>query len=129
MSTKEKNINKLKEILAFETTKILHGKKLAEEAKKTSKETFSGTGVSKNLPLIKLDKRETINGFNLINVLTKNNILSSNNEVRRMIKSRGIKINDEIVSDTSDVNSIKIDLSKPNKISIGKKRHYLIKVY
>ena len=38
-----------------------------------------------------------------------------------MIKSRGIKINDEIVSDTSDVNSIKIDLSKPNKISIGKK--------
>ena len=46
-----------------------------------------------------------------------------------MIKSRGIKINDEIVSDTSDVNSIKIDLSKPNKISIGKKRHYLIKVY
>ena len=129
LSTKEKNINKLKEILAFETTKILHGKKLAEEAKKTSKETFSGTGVSKNLPLIKLDKRETINGFNLINVLTKNNILSSNNEVRRMIKSRGIKINDEIVSDTSDVNSIKIDLSKPNKISIGKKRHYLIKVY
>ena len=128
-SSKEKNINKLKEILAFETTKILHGKKLAEEAKKTSKETFSGTGVSKNLPLIKLDKRETINGFNLINVLTKNNILSSNNEVRRMIKSRGIKINDEIVSDTSDVNSIKIDLSKPNKISIGKKRHYLIKVY
>ena len=121
LSTKEKNINKLKEILAFETTKILHGKKLAEEAKKTSKETFSGTGVSKNLPLIKLDKRETINGFNLINVLTKNNILSSNNEVRRMIKSRGIKINDEIVSDTSDVNSIKIDLSKPNKISIGKK--------
>ena len=110
LSTKEKNINKLKEILAFETTKILHGKKLAEEAKKTSKETFSGTGVSKNLPLIKLDKRETINGFNLINVLTKNNILSSNNEVRRMIKSRGIKINDEIVSDTSDVNSIKIDL-------------------
>ena len=76
-----------------------------------------------------MDKRETINGFNLINVLTKNNILSSNNEVRRMIKSRGIKINDEIVSDTSDVNSIKIDLSKPNKISIGKKRHYLIKVY
>ena len=129
LSSKEKNINKLKEILAFETTKILHGKKLAEEAKKTSKETFSGTGVSKNLPLIKLDKRETINGFNLINVLTKNNILSSNNEVRRMIKSRGIKINDEIVSDTSDVNSIKIDLSKPNKISIGKKRHYLIKVY
>ena len=129
LSTKEKNINKLKEILAFETTKILHGKKLAEEAKKTSKETFSGTGVSKNLPLIKLDKRETINGFNLINVLTKNNILSSNNEVRRMIKSRGIKINDKIVSDTSDVNSIKIDLSKPNKISIGKKRHYLIKVY
>ena len=54
---KEK-INKLKEILAFETTKILHGKKLAEEAKKTSKETFSGTGVSKNLPLIKLDKRD-----------------------------------------------------------------------
>ena len=33
LSTKEKNINKLKEILAFETTKILHGKKLAEEAK------------------------------------------------------------------------------------------------
>ena len=37
LSTKEKNINKLKEILAFETTKILHGKKLAEEAKKLQK--------------------------------------------------------------------------------------------
>ena len=49
----EKNINKLKVLLANEATRILHGEKSSKKAEATARETFEGSGISKNLPEIK----------------------------------------------------------------------------
>ena len=49
----EKDINKLKILLANEATKILHGSKLAKESAETATETFIQRGVGKNIPEIK----------------------------------------------------------------------------
>ena len=55
---KEKNINKLKIILANEATKILHGKNAAKKAEKTAKETFVKGGFGTDLPEIKISSTE-----------------------------------------------------------------------
>ena len=57
----EKDINKLKILLANEATKVVHGENAAKESEITAKETFHGTGVSKNLPEINISKSELDN--------------------------------------------------------------------
>ena len=56
---KEKNINKLKILLANETTKLLHGKAASQKAEKTAKETFIDGIAGKDLPVINLKKKLT----------------------------------------------------------------------
>ena len=58
----ESDINKLKVLLANEATKILHGEKAAKESENTAKETFHGTGISKNLPEINISQSELEKG-------------------------------------------------------------------
>ena len=53
----EKDINKLKILLANETTKILHGKNASEKAEQTAKSTFETGGIGTNLKEIKLKKK------------------------------------------------------------------------
>ena len=64
------NINKLKIILANETTKILHGKDAAIKAEKTAKETFETGGAGKELPEIKLKAEDLKKGINILNLLS-----------------------------------------------------------
>ncbi len=98
MFREEKNINKLKVILANEATKILHGEKSSKKAEATAKETFEGSGVSKNLPEIIIDLDEIKLGINILDLLTKSNIMQSKSEVRRAILNKGIKINNKTIS-------------------------------
>ena len=54
---KEKNINKLKNNLANEATKILHGEIASKKAEQTAKETFEGSGLGFDLPEIKIKSK------------------------------------------------------------------------
>ena len=125
---KEKNINNLKILLANEATKILHGEVSSNKAEQTAKETFEGTGVSLNLPEIKVKSDEINKGINLLDFLSKNKIMSSKSEARRAIKNKGLKIDDFIVTNENKI--LKKTDFKENilKISFGKKKHYLIKI-
>tara|TARA_E500000331_G_C17245735_1_gene709046 strand:- start:1639 stop:2376 length:738 start_codon:yes stop_codon:yes gene_type:complete len=124
----EKDINKLKILLANEATKILHGEKDAKLSENTAKETFHGKGVSKNLPEISVKKTQLEKGINILDLLSSNNVVSSKSEARRAIKGNGIKINDKSVTDEKKVISRK-DLNENDfiKISYGKKKHFIIK--
>ena len=97
MCENEKNINNLKVILANEATKILHGNLSAKKAEKTAKETFEGGGLGKDLPEIKVKSDKISNGIDLLEFLSKNNIMQSKSEARRAIANNGLKINNEIV--------------------------------
>ncbi len=126
---KEKNINKLKILLANETTKLLHGKAASQKAEKTASETFGTNGFSKDLPEIKININDLKLGIKLLDLLSSNKIVSSKSEARRAIQGKAIKIDDEILTDEKKV--INLDDFKNNKfikISFGKKKHYLLKI-
>tara|TARA_B100000579_G_scaffold434792_1_gene456502 strand:+ start:91 stop:1332 length:1242 start_codon:yes stop_codon:yes gene_type:complete len=125
----ENDINKLKILLANEATKILHGEKLSKQSESTAKETFQGGGFGKNLPEIEISLSQLESGINILECLSKNNIVSSKSEARRAIKGNGIKINEQLIVDEKKIIN-KNDLTENNviKISYGKKKHFLIKI-
>jgi tyrosyl-tRNA synthetase len=127
--SEEKNINNLKILLANEATKILHGEKASKNSEKTAKETFTGKGVGKNLPEIKISKLKFSNGVTLVDLLALNNIMTSRSEARRAVKNNGIKINDLLINDEKKIINIE-DFKGENymKLSYGKKKHYIIKI-
>jgi tyrosyl-tRNA synthetase len=125
----EENINNLKILLANKATEILHGKKAAQDAELTAKETFEQKGIGKNLPEIIIKQSTFSKGINIIDLLSANKIMDSKSEARRAVKNNGIKINDIMTSD--DKRIIVLDDFKENsciKISHGKKKHFIIKL-
>ncbi len=125
----ERNINNLKILLANEATTILHGSKSAKECAETATETFVKGGLGKNIPERKISKKVILEGFNIIELIFKNNLVQSKSEIRRILKNNGIRINDQIISDEKKIID-KTDVSSNNfiKLSVGKKKHLKITV-
>ena len=129
ISNTEKNINNLKILLANEATKILHGDKKAKESENTAKETFGGSGVGQNLPVILIKESFLKKGINVVNFLDISKIFSSKSEIRRALKEKSIKINDTVLTDEKKI--IGLNNFKENdyiKVSHGKKKHFKIKL-
>lgn len=115
------DINKIKEILAFELTKLVHGEKCAKAAQEEAKRIFSdGEVFSENL-ILKLNK-EDLKGdkIDLMTLLVKLEMSPSKSESKRLIQQGGISINKEKTLDVSLEISSK-DLSKGLIIKKGKK--------
>jgi tyrosyl-tRNA synthetase len=129
ISKNEKNINKLKILLANEATKILHGKEKANEAEKTAKETFGAKGISESLPKSFINETQLKNGISIIELLHINKIMSSKSEIRRAINEKGVKINDILVENEKKIIQL-IDFKENRsvKVSHGKKKHFIIKL-
>ena len=126
--SQNKNINDLKNLLANEATKILHGEKKSLKAEITANETFKLGKVSENLPSIKLDKVKLDIGIDFQNLLVENNIMQSKSEVRRAIKNNGIKINDTLLKDEFKIIKLNDFNNGVLKVSFGKKKHYIFKL-
>ena len=126
---KNQNINQLKILLANEATTMLHGKKAAQKAEETAKKTFGKGSVGDDLPSITIKKENIKNGIDIIELVILSNLLTSKSEVRRTIKNKGIRVNNNIVE--SDKFNISLeDFNKENilKLSHGKKNHVIIKI-
>jgi len=120
----EKDINKLKILLANESTNILHGSKAAKDSEETAKETFIRGGIGKEIPEKKISRKLILKGINIIDLVFQNGLSSSKSDARRMLKNKGIKIDDQIISDEKKIIGLE-EFSKKNhiKLSIGKKTH------
>tara|TARA_Y100001936_G_scaffold224151_1_gene241522 strand:- start:178 stop:777 length:600 start_codon:yes stop_codon:yes gene_type:complete len=125
---KEKNINKLKILLANEATKILHGKNKAIKAEQTAKQTFESGGAGTGLPEINIKSSELNRGISILEFLSKHGVLSSKSEARRAIANNGIKIHNLVVTDENKIIKKSDFKNSSLKLSFGKKRHYLIKI-
>ena len=125
----EKDINKLKILLANKATTILHGSKAAKDSAETAKETFVRRGLGKNIPEKKIEKKIIRQGINIIELIFQNNLAQSKSEARRILKNNGVKVNDITVNDEKKIVNID-DVQKNNfiKLSIGKKNHIKVKV-
>ena len=119
------DINQQKIILANEATTILHGAKETAEAESIAKKSFLENSSGEHLPDTKIDTSNIDKDIvNLISIVEEK---LSKSEIRRLIKSKGIKINNETISDDKFKISNKLMDSKNFiKLSIGKKKHYKI---
>ena len=126
---KNDNINQLKIILANQATSMLHGKIAAQKAEETAKKTFVSGSIGKDLPTIKVSKKEIESGINIVELVVLSNLIVSKSEVRRTMKNKGIKINNEIIEDPGLLISLK-HFNNENflKLSLGKKKHVIIKM-
>ena len=126
---KDEDINKLKIKLANEATSMLHGKDEALSSEKTAKKTFEENSLGENLPSVNIQLNNKNSSMSIIDLIILSKIESSKSEVRRLIKGKAIKINNEIVIDEKFLiqkNSFGKDSSL--KLSIGKKKHLKIKL-
>ncbi len=125
---KDQEINEAKKILAYEVTKIVRGKEDAEEALEITNNIFGSKINDKRLPNISQNKANLDNEkFSLLDAIEKLNLVNSRSEIKRLIKSNGIKVNDSLYNNSSF--SLK-EFSDANeiKITIGKKKIGIIKI-
>ena len=123
------DINKLKVLLANETTAMLHGSKAAKDSELTAQKTFGDKSIGKNLPVVKVKKNSITNGMNVLDLVLLTTLAKSKGEIRRMIKNNGLKINNEVVSDeTKIIHQNNFDQDNNMKVSHGKKQHVIVKI-
>ncbi len=120
-------LNKAKEILAYEMTNLVHGEEEAVKAQNAAKALFSGAGDLDNMPTIELSDEDFEDGaVGIIKILVKAGLSKSNGEARRLIQQGGISINDEKVTDFSKVITADEISSGDIIIKKGKKIFYKI---
>ena len=115
----EDRINYKKEILAYELTKMVHGKEEADKAQAAAKALFSGEGDDNNMPTTEFDSFPE-EGDQLLNILVKCGLTTSRGEGRRLIEQGGLSVNGEKVVDPNVVISV-TQLKEGIKIKKGKK--------
>ena len=93
-------LNKAKEILAYELTALVHGEEEAKKAEAGAKALFGGAGDSANIPTCELSAEDAAD---IVSILVKSGLCSSNGDARRNIQQGGVTANDEKVTDFKKV--------------------------
>lgn len=121
-------LNPIKELLAFELTKLVHNQQEAEKCLNTAKTLFQGL-LTDDMPFITLTNNDFTNGtIDICTLIAKTNFVKSKSEARRLIAQSGISLNNQLIS------NINLCLTKEefqnNKTIIkkGKKNYCLVKV-
>ena len=126
---KNKDINQLKIILANECTKMLHGDKEAKLAEQTAKKTFIERSTGAGLPVVKIKQNQIDQSLDIVNLILLSKLENSKSEIRRIIKNKGVKINNSTIEDEKLlVTNNLLDEEKSLKLSLGKKRHIKVKL-
>lgn len=99
----KENIIEAKKIMAYEVTKLVHGKEEADKVQAASREVFANGGVSENMPTTRLNKSQFESGMLLIDLLFEAGLVASKSEARRLITQGGVSLNREKISDLTKV--------------------------
>mgnify|MGYP006068258881 FL=1 len=121
-------INKAKEILAYEVTNIVHGEEEAKKAQEASRALFAGGVSGGSIPTTNMDKSNFENGFNILDILVSLKLAPSKSEARRLVQQGGIKVNDIKIENIE--HNINIKDFNENKILIqkGKKVFHQVEI-
>jgi tyrosyl-tRNA synthetase len=121
---KDANINDAKQILATEATRLCHGNDAAREAATTAARAFAG-GTAEGLPTFTLKNSEPVL---IIDVAIALGMASSKSEARRLVDQGGVRLNDQTVrAATATITAEDLDGSGTARLTVGKKRHALIR--
>ena len=119
-------INKAKEVLAFEVTKLIHGEEEATKAQTTARAVFGAGATDENMPSTDITVDEINDGVQILDLLLKCGLISSKGEGRRLVQQNGIAVNDSKVSDM--FMPITADLFTNNELVIKKGKKVYHKV-
>ena len=99
-------LNKAKELLAYELTKLVHGEEEAEKALAAAKAIFANGGVSADMPSTEIPAAELEGGINILDLLVRTGLCPSKSEGRRLVQQNGIAVDDVKVTDPNAVITI-----------------------
>lgn len=126
---KDSEINKAKEVLAFEITKIVHGEEEATKALEAARALFANGGKSADMPTTYMEKARLEEGIDFISLLVETGLVATRSEGRRLITQGGASVND--VKETAfDRVYTTADLDADGSLIIkkGKKGYHQVRV-
>ena len=116
-------LNRAKEILAYELTALVHGEEEAKKAESGAKAMFAGGGDSENMPTTELkDEDFTEDGIDLISLLQKAELVGTRNEGRRAIEQGGVTLDGEKITDVKHIVKKENILPEGSILRRGKKK-------
>jgi tyrosyl-tRNA synthetase len=121
-------LNEAKKVLATVATALAHGRDAANEAAETARQTFEKGELAEGLPTIEIARKDFDAGLGLLTAIVKAGLAKSNGEARRHVTGGAVRVNDDQVMDEKTQLTAR-DLSNEGviKLSVGKKRHALIR--
>ncbi len=121
-------INEAKKVLATEVTAMLHGRADAEAAAETARKTFEEGALAESLPTVEVPAAELAAGIGVLALFVRAGLAASNGEARRQVQGGGLRLNDQPVNDDRmTVTDIAVTADGVIKLSLGKKKHVLVK--
>ncbi|MCB8820636.1 tyrosine--tRNA ligase [Microvirga rosea] len=124
------DINEAKKVLATEATALIHGREAAERAAETALKTFEQGALAESLPTIEIPSASLADGLGILTAFgpTYAKLVPSTSEARRQVKSGGLKVNDQTVTDENGILKLS-DMTAEGviKLSFGKKKHVLLR--
>ncbi len=121
-------INEAKKILATEATAVVHGREAAEASAETARKTFEEGALAESLPTVNIPRGELEAGVGVLAAFVNAGFVASNGEARRQIKGGGLRVNDIAVDDEKMLlTPAQLTPEGVIKLSLGKKRHILLK--
>ena len=122
------DINEAKKVLATAATALVHGEAAAAEAAATARTTFEEGGLGSSLPTVEVPRAELKAGIGVLAAFVKAGLAASNGEVRRAIANNAILVNDvRVTDDKTTVGEADVTAEGVVKLSLGRKRHVLLK--
>jgi len=118
------DINEAKKVLATEATAVVHGRAKADAAAETARKTFEEGTAGEGLPVY---SAVLGSGIGLLKLYVDAGLAASNGEVRKAIQNNGVAINDRKISDAAYVVTAQDLVDGQAKLSLGKKRHVILK--
>ena len=121
-------INKAKEVLAYEVTKIVHGEEEAKKAQTAAKAMFVSGGANEDAPTFEYEADKLAEGIDILTMLVDSKLCTTRSDARRMVQQGGVSVNGEKVS-AIDATFSKADFDDKDRILLkkGKKKFCQIK--
>ncbi|MBF9197747.1 tyrosine--tRNA ligase [Microvirga terrestris] len=124
------DINEAKKVLATEATALLHGREAADLAAETARKTFEQGALAESLPTVEIPSNVLEGGLGVLAAFGPDyaKLVPSSSEARRQVKSGGLRVNDQAVSDERGTLSLSdVTAEGVIKLSFGKKKHVLLR--
>ena len=115
-------LNKAKELLAYELTSLIHGKEEADKCLEAAKKLFGGAGNTDDMPTTEIPEAELEGGINILDLLVKTALCPSKSEARRLVQQGGVSVDDVKVTDPNAA----VEIAESVIIKKGKKVYHKV---